>query len=373
MAQINQFQTEEFNAATVGQQMDNTDIEIAKVIFILLNLWYTNTPAFTSLISSVSSPIFFILFNICQVVVSSKHEFTHENLFKLGFKSKSEIDQYLEPGIAFNFFSDILTASKFRKTLIIHYEQSINSEMIKHIQEINSLETMYFSAMLDINLDNLKQLKEITITDIVGYADLNGFSFQFNKKLEKVNLHYGSVWNSNHAILDTLFEPLINIREIVLTDTDVGDDFFASLQNKRLNKINLNAYYTKQSRNEFVKFLKSQENCLQSIDFFTEDSNSINLLELAQADEDRTVLSQLYKITTSTSILDRIRPHYPHYNIRKLSKMFINVETIIFYFNNYKEIETLLRTLGSFKKISMIKFIDKQNLKEKTNRKHIRI
>lgn len=95
-----------FNAAAeiFGQQMNNMDVEITKVIFILLNLWYRNTPAFTSLISSLSSPIFFILFNICQVFVLSKHEFTHENLLKLESKSKSEIDQFLEPGIAFKFF-----------------------------------------------------------------------------------------------------------------------------------------------------------------------------------------------------------------------------------------------------------------------------
>lgn len=121
-----------------------------------------------------------------------------------------------------------------------------------------------------------------------------------------------------------------------------------------------------------MKFLKSQENCLKSIEFFTQDNHSVVLLKLAQDDQDNTVLFQLRKITASASIQDNLRLHYPHYNIKKLVKMFINVETFIFYFNNIKEITTLLRTFGSFKKISMIKFIDKQNFEGIIKKKYIR-
>lgn len=246
--------------------------------------------------------------------------------------------------------------------------------MRNFIQEITILRYLFLSDMFLIKTDNFKQLREIEIVDIHGYGNhgLNGNSFKFNTKLEKAKLHFGSVWNSNNAILNTIFTPTTNIKEICITDSDVGDDFFASLQDKTLHKITLNTFYTKNSRNELAEFLNSQRNNLKSLEFLTYDRYSPDFLELSQINESRTIFSQLREITISTFIQDNLTPHYPRYNIRKINKMYKSVNIINFHFNQYKEVKTLLRTLCSFQNVSLVKFIDKNSYEKEMPKKHIK-
>lgn len=334
------------------------DIDINMTFFILLNIWYRDKTAFISIVSSLSSDVFLILYDVSQIFNMAKNNFTKVNLELMGFKD-SEIQQFLEPGLTMGFFSDIVNASKYRTTLEMDYNSPITTQLKNFIQNIKTLKNIQFYEWFEINLDNMENLKEISIFDIQGHGTngLHGNSFKNNKKWTKANLHFSSIWNSNHKLLETLFIPTTKIREIYLSGTDLGDKFFASLKDKDIKNIVLDGYYTKTQDNQFSKFLKSQENNLEEIDFRTHNKYSPDLLDLA--DDKETVFTKLKEITISTNIQTMFHSESPHYDIKGLVRMFKTVKTINFYFNKHKEIITLIRVLSSFQNVTIINFITK--------------
>lgn len=125
---------------------------------------------------------------MCQIFIYNCNEV---NLLNLGFQSMIDLVYYSQPGIAVQFFSDILAASKFRVSLLIQYEHPVDEEIKNLINQMISLKYMQISDFFDLRIENFQQLREIVVTDIEGCENygLQPNSFQYNTKLEKINLH----------------------------------------------------------------------------------------------------------------------------------------------------------------------------------------
>lgn len=254
---------EDENTVVFGNLGMLDGMEMLYAFFVLLNVWAKNKPAFTSLISSFNSEVFFNLHKICEILIETKYEFNEITLIQMGFKENYQ--RFLEPDMTMCFLSDILEALKYKLGLTISNSGSITAGIKNKILAIKKLKRLEIYDFLNLDLNDFPDLEELGIS-VMGHSeiDLKEDSLANNLKLKKVSFYF----DYNHGptkYLNKILNPLINLKEIFIEGIALDTKFFTELSTKLLEKITIKSNLPQTDSNtELFNFFKTQENSLKS-------------------------------------------------------------------------------------------------------------